>query len=276
MIKLFVLILSGALLAGCGSPPQRLPQALERAQTADKDARRALRTGDLADARLLFAESLALHRSVDDVDGAASALISLATVSHWLHDDAAAIKLLDQISLDQASPYSPPWRITAAFRKAVILADLGRNDEAASVLAVADRVCEGNCPLRFGIEVLKARLALLNGDALAALELAKPVASAREVGDEERANALRLVAAAEEKLTQHQAALRHYRAALELDKLLGLSSRIEQDLNGIVRVLTDLGRVEEAALHARRAFLVHEAARKKASSAPRLIEENNE
>jgi len=267
MIRLFMLIISVALLAACGSPPPRLPQALEQAQTTDKNARRALRMGDLAHARTLFAQSLKQHQSVDDVDGAASALISLATVSHQLQDDEAAIKLLDRILLDQPDVYPLEWRITAAFRKAVILADMGRGDEAVSVLATADQQCERNCALRSGIDVLKARLALLKGDADAALELAQPVASTREAGKEEQANALRIVAAAEEKLTQHDAALLHYRAVLELDKSLGLSKRIEADLNGIARVLTHLGRAGEAASHARRAALVHEAAGRNAPAA---------
>jgi tetratricopeptide (TPR) repeat protein len=272
MIRPFALIMSVALLASCGSPPPRLPLALEQAQTADQDARRALRMGEVSHARILFARSLALHQSVDDVDGAASAMVSLATLSHRLHDDAAAIKLLDQMLLDHAQVYPPEWRITAAFRKAVILADQGRSDEAATVLALADRQCERNCASRFGIDVLKARMALLNGDAAAALELADPAASAREAGKEERANALRIVAAAEEKLARYDAALLHYRVALELDKSLALSGRIEEDLNGMARVLIRLGRGEEAASHARRAFIVHEAARGNApatiSSAP--------
>lgn len=270
MIRLFVSVMSVAMLAACGTPQPRLPPALEQAQTADKDARRALRMGDMWNARTLFARSMELHQSVDDVDGAASALISLATLLHRMHDDAAAIELLDRVLHDRDGVYPPKWHITAAFRKAVILVDIGRMDEAVPVLATADDQCERNCALRPGIEVLKARLALLKGDAAAALELARPVASAREAGKEEQANALRIVGASEEKLMQHDAALLHYRAALELDKSLGLSARIEEDLNGMARVLTRLGRAGEAASHARRAILVREAARRDAatSSAP--------
>ena len=260
MIRLLASIMAAVLLSACGSPPPRLPQALEQAQTADKNARRALRMGDLAHARTFFAQSLKQHQSVDDVDGAASALISLATVAHRLHDDAAALELLDRILLDQSGAYPQEWRITAAFRKAVILADMGRTDEAATVLDAVDRQCARDCALRHGIAVLRARLAWLKGDAVAALELAKPVAFTREAGGEEQANALRIVAAAEEKLMQHDAALAHYRAALELDKSLGLSTRIEADLNGIARTLTSLGRTGEAASYALRASLVNEAA----------------
>lgn len=259
MIRLFVLIVSIAVLAACGSPPPRLPAALDQARIADKDAMRALRMGEMRNAQVLLARSLALHQAVDDTDGAASALISLATVAHRLHDDDDALKLLDQVLLDHAAIYPREWHITAAFRRAVILADLNRIDEAAQVVDLADRQCERDCPLRFGMEVLKARLALLRGDAAGSLELAQPVASAREAGGEEQANALRIVAAAEERLAHHEAALQHYRAALELDKSLGLSARIEADLNGMARALSQLGRAGEAAGYARRAAIVHEA-----------------
>lgn len=264
MIRSLIFIMLVSLLTACGTPPQRQPLALQQAQTADKEARRALRMGDTANARIAFAESLSRYQSLDDRDGAASARLSLAAVSHQLHDDAAAIKLLDELLLDQDHVYARGWQIAAAFRKAVILAGSERVDEALPVLAIADRLCERDCDLRFGIEVVKARLTLLKGDALAALALAQPVATARDVSNDERANALRVVAAAEERLTRHEAALSHYRGALELDKALGLSGRIEDDLNGMARALTQLGKKAEAATHARRAALVREGARRDA------------
>lgn len=262
MIRLFVPLMSVALLAACGSPQPRLPPALEQAQMTDRDARRALRMGDMWNARTLFARSAELHQSVDDVDGTATALISLATLSHRMGDDAAAIAQLDRVLHEREGVYVPEWLVTAAFRKAVILLNLGRIDDAGPVLAAAGDRCGRDCALRPGIEVLKARLALLKGDAAAALELALPVASSRETGKEERANALRIAGASEEKLMRHDAALMHYRAALELDKPLGLSARIEADLNGMARALAGLGRAGEAEIHARRAALVREAARR--------------
>lgn len=271
MIKLLASIMATVLLVACGSPPPRLPQALESAQTADKDARRALRMGDLAHAKTLFAQSMAQYQSVDDVHGAASALISLATVSHRLHDDEVAIKLLDRMLFDRPGVYSREWQSTAAFRKAVILVDMGRAEEAAAVLVMADRLCASDCAVRHGLAVLRARLVWLKGDATAALELAKPVASNRDANEEEQANALRIVAAAEEKLAQHEAALTHYQAALELDKSLGLSRRIAMDLDGIARTLAALGRAEEAASYAARAALVHEAAAGNATAAMSLV-----
>ena len=67
IIKYFLLLLLTGMLAACGSAPApRLPQALEQAQAADKDARRALRGGELLRAQHNFAKALVLQQSLDD------------------------------------------------------------------------------------------------------------------------------------------------------------------------------------------------------------------
>ena len=87
----FILLMTG-MLAACGSAPvTRPPQVIEQALAADKDARRALRSGDLLRAKSDFAKALALQQSQDDAAGAATSLINLATVNHQLHDDQAAL-----------------------------------------------------------------------------------------------------------------------------------------------------------------------------------------
>lgn len=251
-------LLAVLLLAACGSAPQRPPVALELAQTADKSARRALREGDLARAQELFARSLALQQSLDNLPGVATALINLATVSHRLDDDAAALRLLDRILVD-GSPYPAELRAAAAFRKAVIFADIGRPVEAESALALAAKECAQPCTLRPGMDNLRARLALLKGNPAAALELAKQAMAGAE--KEELANARRISAAAETALGRHDGALAHYQAALALDKEQGLSARIAEDLNGIAQALWQLGRKEEAEGYTRRAAAVIEAVR---------------
>src|SRR5450759_4771571 len=122
MYKLLLLILTG-LLAACGSTPApRQPLAIEQARAADKDARKALRNGELLRAQHDFAQALALQQSLDDTAGAATTLINLATVTHQLNDDEGALKWLDRILLEMEPIYPPESSITAAFRKAVILA----------------------------------------------------------------------------------------------------------------------------------------------------------
>jgi tetratricopeptide (TPR) repeat protein len=261
MFRLLLLMLPG-LLAACGSTPApRQPLAIEQARAADKDARKALRDGELLRAQHGFARALVLQQSLDDTAGAATTLLNLATVTHRLNDDEGALKWLDRILLEKESIYPPESLITAAFRKAVILADLSRSGEAEHALRSADKQCAGKCALNHGIDVLRARLMLLNGDADGALELAMTVGKQSEAGGEEQANALRVAAAAEEKLARSAGALQHFQAALALDRSLGLSARIGEDLNGMARVSKQLGRDRDAAEYARRAVLVNEAQR---------------
>jgi len=250
------------ILTACGSAPApRPPQTLEQAQAADKEARRALRSGELLRAQNDFAKALALQQSLDDTAGAATTLINLATVAHQLHDDKAALTWLDKILLEKGVIYPPESCLTAAFRKAVILTNLARLGEADSALQLSEKQCGKKCTLHFGIDVLRARLSLLKGDAEGALALAQAVSTEAEAGKEEQANALRVVAAAEEKLARNESALQHYQSALEMDKLSGLSTRIGEDLIGMARVSTRLGRNQEAAVYARRAALVNESHR---------------
>ena len=261
MFKFLLLMLPG-LLAACGSAPvPRQPLAIEQARAADKDARKALRDGELLRAQHDFATALALQQSLDDTAGAATTMINLATVTHQLRDDEAALAWLDKILLEKERIYPPESRLTAAFRKAVILTDLARLSEAESTLQFAEKLCEKKCALNLGMDALRARLLLLNGDAEGALALAQAVSKEGEAGKEEQANALRVAAAAEEKLARAASALQHYQAALEMDKALALSERIGEDLNGMARVLAQLGRDREAAEYSRRAVLVNESHR---------------
>lgn len=264
---LFSLLLS-LLLVACGStPPPRVPQLLEKAQAAEKDARRALRAGELLRAQHAFANTLVLQQALDDVSGAATTMINLATVTHQLHDDKGALDWLDKILLEKVRIYPAEAQRVAAFRKAVILTNMGQVSEAEASLQQAEKSCEKKCSQRFGIEVLRARLLLLQGDAEGALALAQGVSKEKEVGREEQANALRVAAVAEEKLLRHANALQHYQDALEIDKALGLSARIAEDLEGLARISTQLGHEQDAATYARRAALVNESKNKGAISA---------
>jgi tetratricopeptide (TPR) repeat protein len=183
-------------------------------------------------------------------------LINLATVTHQLHDDEKALFWLDKILLEKAPIYPSDSNMTAAFREAVILTNLTRFNEADSALQVSEKLCLQTCSLRFGIQVLRARLLLLKGNSEGALALAQETGKENEGGKEEHANALRVIAAAEENMGRHADALQHYQAALEMDKSLGMSSRIGEDLSGLSRTSSRLGHDQEAAAYARRAELV--------------------
>ncbi len=249
------------LLSACSSPaPPAPPAAVERASSTDREAKRALRDGDLAVARNLFEQSLRLQQSLDNLPGVATAAINLAAVHHKMNNDEAALRLLDGIVQDKLVPYPAELRAMAAFRRAVILVDGGSKDAPAAVAAAA-QLCAKSCAYTAGLYNLRARLALAGKDYAAAAGFAGSAADAAGDSKEELANARRNQAAAEYALGQAAPALEHYLAALEIDKQLGLPRRIAEDLGGVSRALEKLGRKDEAASYARRAAAAQDALR---------------
>lgn len=254
---LAVLLLS---VAACGSAPPRQPAAIEQASKIDMAAHRALRDGDLMRARELFRQSMLMQQSLDNNPASAMAAINLSSVAHKLGDDGSALLLLDAILADRSALIPEELRAAAAFRKSIILVDMGKGPEAELALQLASNECNNRCAYAAGINNLRARFSLQKGEFAAALEMAK---SGMGGGDkEEQANARRVAGAAEQALGQHESALAHYQAALELDKELAYSSRIAEDLKGASKALENLGRKAEAEIYSRRAEVVVEAAKK--------------
>ncbi len=253
----FYLLLAG-MVASCSSPPPpRPPAPLEQMNAVDKAASRAARDGDWLAARTLFEQSRRLHQAQDDVAGSAAATISLASVYHRLGKNDTALQLLDGIVSDTSLPYPAQLRSVAAFRKSVILADDGQQSAAAAALEDAVQNCSRSCELMAGIANLRARLALAKKDYASALAMAKEAADAAAGDKSELANARRYAGDAEIGLQHNERALENYLAALELDKQLGLSGRIAEDLDGAAKALDRLGRKQEAETYARRAAAVH-------------------
>jgi tetratricopeptide (TPR) repeat protein len=246
-------------IAACGSAPPRLPAAIEQARKADQAAHRALRDGDPMRARELFKQSMLLQQSLENIPAAAAAAINLSSVTHKLGDDSAALDLLNNVLSGTAASIPSELRAAAAFRKGIILADIGKTGEAESAVQLAKQECKQQCEFEPGINTLQARLNFGKGDYAAALAVANKVMNTG-AGKEEQANAQRIAAAAETALGQHEAALKHYQGALEMDKELALSARIVEDLKGMSRVLESLGRKQEAEIFAHRAELVSAAA----------------
>lgn len=255
---LAVLLLS---VAACGSAPPRQPAAIEQASKADMAAHRALRDGDLMRAREMFRQTMLMQRSLDNYPASAMAAINLSSVTHKLGDDGAALLLLDDILADSTTLIPSELRAAAAFRKGIILVDMGKVPEAESALQLANNECNNRCAYAAGINNLRARFTLQKGEFATALEMAKS-GMGGGADKEERANAQRVAGAAELALGLHESALAHYQAALEQDKKLALSSRIAEDLKGMAKALENLGRKAEADIFARRAEAVIEAAQK--------------
>jgi tetratricopeptide (TPR) repeat protein len=260
------LLLAG--MAACSSsPPPRPPAPVEQMNAVDKAASRAARDGDWLAARTLFEQSRRLHQAQDDMAGSATATINLASVYHHLGKNDIALQLLDSIASEPSLPYPAQLRSVAAFRKSVILADDGQQSAAAAALDDAVQGCPKSCDFMAGVNNLRARLALAKKDHASALTLAKAAADAAGGDKSELANARRYAGDAEIGLQHNEPALEHYLAALELDKQMGLSERIAEDLDGAAKALARLGRKDEAEAYARRAAVVR-AALPKSNAAP--------
>ncbi len=264
-----VLCLLVAGVAACSSPPPpRPPAVLERVSSTDKAAWRAARDGDWAAARALFDESRRLHQAQDDIAGTGGAIINLATADHRLGNDGQALGLLDGVMRSTEIAYPAALRADAGFRKAVILADVGKGSDAAAALDGAEVLCAKPCALTAGINNLRARLALSTENYAAALKFAQNAGDAARDDKPELANARRYAAAAELALGQNAQAQAHYQAALELDKQLGASGRIAEDLEGAAKALERQGHKEEAASYNRRAAAVRDALHGKPAQGP--------
>ena len=261
---IFLSIYLPYILSACSSPQPHLPLALEQAHQAELAAHRAMHEGDLTRAREHFTQALWLQQSVDNTAGLALDIINLATISHKQGNDKEALFQLDRILLENTSIYPPELRAAAAFRKAVILTGEGdkiKVMQVESALQLAENNCSNPCSYTTGIANLRARIALQKRDYTVALQLAKITLDSTKAEKEEVANAHRISASAEIALERHEAALAHYKAALTLDKELGISSRIIIDLRGISFALDQLDRKSEAEAYARRSIEVTEAVR---------------
>lgn len=256
--RISVLLIVALLVSACGSAPPRLPVALERAKKSEQSAYRAMREGDLLRARELFGQAEVMYQALEDTGGAATAAINLATVQHRLGNDDEALQSLERIIADPNRLIAADLQATAAFRKAVILADLDKTDEAGAAINRARELCTAECPWLPGINNLQARLLLKQGEYLQALSVAGKVVHASAQPDE-MANALRITASAELATNLLDHAFEHFNAALQLDKGLALGTRIAEDLEGLAQVLQMQGKTGEAGIYARRAGEVREA-----------------
>ena len=253
-----ILLPTVLLLGACGSPPPRQPAAQERAQKTEQAAYRAIREGDMARAREMFALAETMQRALENIHAASQDAINLATVLHKMGNSDAALQKLDILLADSASLVPEDLKAAAAFRKAIIQTDGGKLEEANSSINRALSWCRADCPFNSGLKNLQARIALQQGQNDMALTLATAV-YANSNFPEEQANAYRIAASAELALGKHEAAKTHFHEALRLDKELAISSRIADDLEGIASALQKLGNQKESNLYAQRAAEVRHA-----------------
>jgi len=195
-----VLLLALGLAACAGSPPA--PSSLSNeALDFNQRAAKAYERGELAQARSLYERALEIDAGIDDAEGVALNLLSLARVDQALGDAGAAHRHLDRV-LDTAT--AAPWRAEAAARKAQLHLAGGELAQADEWIGRAQGLCS-QCRAQAAILNLGARIALARGKPALAIERAER-ALQLPVGETlaERANARRIIG--EAKMAQQRLA----------------------------------------------------------------------
>lgn len=258
LTALFFLTL--ATLIACGSNPPALSAQQEAAIQYNQRGRMAFEQGDYREARTAYQQALAIHQSVENVDGIATELMNLSVVDRRLGDSAAAHAALDQIIISSALNFTSAQRAEAAYRKASFYLEAGNSNEAKSWADKALGFCQ-SCGTEGRLYNLLARMSL-SGNPQETLNLARrALALNRNTGDKiEEANSLRLIADAAFATGDFKTAQQFYGDALTLDKDSGSATKIALDLIGLGRSLARQNRRAEAVEYFQRAYSVSEGA----------------
>ncbi len=258
-ILLFVMPAVLAIAACAGNPPA-LSEQQETAIQFNQRGEAAFRRNDYAQALQEYQGALAIHRSVENVAGAAPGLLNLSVVYRRLGDKLAAQTTLDQILTERSPAFSADQKAEAAYRKAGFYLDDGNESEALSWLNKALEYCHG-CGAEGRLYNLMARMALAGHPQDAMNHARRALALNKNAGDKnEAANSLRLIADAAFKLEDFKTAQQSYDDALRLDKESGAAAKIALDLMGLGRSIARQGRYAEAVEYFRRAYSVAEGA----------------
>ena len=251
-----------AIVALCGCGSVSLNRVQQQALDTNQRAARAFQAGHLEQARALYQEASRLDASIEDLDGLAANLLSLARVEQAAGKPEAAHQYLDRVLGDGAlgdprQPATLPRQAEAAARKAQLHLASRDLDRAAAWSARAEDFCRRSACASLGaILNLRARTALQAGDATSALAFSQRALaeSGGESDRTERANALRVAAEAQLLQKQPQSAFGALDEALRLDQALGLPARIIMDLMLLGQTSEQLQRPDDARSYYRRAL----------------------
>jgi tetratricopeptide (TPR) repeat protein len=232
-------------LPGCSGPaPPPLPRAKESALSWNRRGLAAEARGDADGAIIAFREALKTHRSVEDGDGAAAALVNLARVHRLKEEPGAARERIDEALL--LVPPDSPLFPEAAFEKAKVSLAAGDLPAARDWARKAALAATG--PSRGRFLNLLARVDFLRGAAGEARSGAEAALAAnRSAGARaEEANSLRLLGDLSSAGGDRKGAERLYLEALAIDKEIAESRKIAADLMALGAAAAAGGETERA------------------------------
>lgn len=270
-------VAAAMLACACAGVAPTQNRTEQQASALNQRAARAYEQGDYRRAAALYEQALRLNAAVENPDGIAVNALSLARTLQAGGDAMAARRVLDDLLADGPVPLPQARRAEAQARKAQLYLDANDVARALEWSEKALASCVG-CTALPAIQMLRGRAALAAGDSVAALDWAGKVLAANAPGSSdpgERANALRLTGEARIARGEPRAAVAPLEQALELDRGLGLSSRIYLDLMALGRAHLQLRNRTAAKDYFSRARSVSVAAGDDAgsSAASRAIED---
>jgi len=257
---LFLIFPMALLLAGCSSNPPALSPQQEAAVQYNQRGGAAFRRGDYQEALAAYQQALAIHQSVENVEGIAAEQMNLAVVHRRLGNPTAAQSALDQILTSSGLNFTSAQKAEAAYRKASFYLEDGNQKDAKSWADKALGYCQG-CSTEGRVYNLLARMSASTNPQNTLSLAQRALALNRNVGDKiEEANSLRLIADAVFATGDLKTAQQFYGDALVLDKDAGAAAKIALDLMGLGRSLARQGKRVEAVDYFQRAYSVSEGA----------------
>ncbi len=261
--KAVCIIAVSSLLLACGGGPST-PVASPTVMSSNNhnvNAQAAYERGDMALAMKLSTEALRLSRSVEDTAGTAMNLLNIAAIYRVRQDRASAHEALGELFNPAGVKYPDRLLARGCMLKALLYIDEGDLLKASEWSDKAVLLCkESRCNTMAGIYNLKGRVLLLRDDVPGAQEYARRGLRAGGGKSAESANALRLLGDSSLALKDYGRAESLYQEALEMDKSLGMPSKIALDLKGMAEATIGQGRVDKARQYLLRAMDVSKSA----------------
>jgi tetratricopeptide (TPR) repeat protein len=255
------------LLIGCGIKHATLSDAHLSAVKLNQMAESSFKNRDYENALRFYNEALNINRSIENIDGIAINIINIAATYRKLGDKDNAHKQIDEILNASPIAYNSMHMLEAAFLKAMLYFDEKNYDKTLEWTDRALSFCQSQqCSNMGKVYNLKGRAYLEKGNIASAISYGNKGLELNRSHEnkQEEANSLRILAEARLIKGEYDKAKRLYEDALSIDKTLGLSKKIAQDLMGMGNVFLKQGNCESAAAYFKRALSVSEASADKA------------
>ncbi len=226
-VRTFGLLCLLAVLQACSTAKDAPNAVQQRAVQQAQLGARAVARADYAQARVMYEQALAGAESIEDFPHIATLLINLAWVQSRLGDHAAALLRLDRV---ESSPlrFGPLMVARASTRRALLLIELSRLEQATQAADRASAACAAPCELSATLANVRAQIALQQGQVGAGLQQAQAAfdEAQRTAQVTEQINALRWLGKARSLSGQTTHAADDLTRALGLAQRLGLPERI--------------------------------------------------